>query len=518
MRTKIMRLVAFLTLHSSLVVPALAQAPRIAIEGRVLRLETNEGISGARVTLERDDGQKTTAVTSDDGAFAFTELNSVAYSLTAEAAGYASEPSIRLADGKALKDVVIRLAPAGAASGRIRNEAGEPLAGVQVRLLRSRYLSTGAQTLTSAATAVTDSQGDYRFSSVAPGRYYLQATPADSEPISRLYPGVLDLSMATPIDVRPVFEVGALDFTLGEEPIYRIRGRVIHGQSGEPSSTNAIVLLFARDNPTVSRIAKFNVVDGSFELSGVPRGTYIANASIPRLGIGRAVVDVVDSDIDGVTLGVFPPRTLSARVRIGGTSQAPPSAILENVSIDLMPSLNGLPLVGIPVPRSDLSASDGRFTVENLIPGEYQLHSLTLPAGYYVKEAWLDGVDVLHQPLQFQLHSSGNMEIVLSPGAAQIGGTVLNERSRAVADATVVLVPRAQRNRPDLHQTATTGSDGRFQISSVPPGEYQLFAWQSIEPYAYLDTQFLLPFESESEFIRVSEFSMENVELRALPR
>ena len=87
---------------------------------------------------------------------------------------------------------------------------------------------------------------------------------------------------------------------------------------------------------------------------------------------------------------------------------------------------------------------------------------------------------------------SGLLEVILSVGAAQVGGTIVDQPA------------------------ATAAPDGRFAIPDITPGDYQIFSWRSIQPYAYFDPQFLLTFESQSQVIHLGELSVEHLELKVV--
>jgi hypothetical protein len=56
-------------------------------------------------------------------------------------------------------------------------------------------------------------------------------------------------------------------------------------------------------------------------------------------------------------------------------------------------------------------------------------------------------------------------------------------------------------------------SGGRFTISGVPPGDYKLFAWDEIDRGAYLDPDFLQPYEDFGKAVRVEEGSNVTLQL-----
>jgi hypothetical protein len=83
----------------------------------------------------------------------------------------------------------------------------------------------------------------------------------------------------------------------------------------------------------------------------------------------------------------------------------------------------------------------------------------------------------------------------------------------------VVLIP-TERNRLDqqtYYKTTTTDQSGSFTIKSITPGEYKAYGWESIDTGAYMDPDFVKPFESKAEAVSVREKSRLNVQLTLIP-
>jgi hypothetical protein len=254
---------------------------------------------------------------------------------------------------------------------------------------------------------------------------------------------------------------------------------------------------------------RFDAANGIFEVRDVPRGSYLVRAVLPSGATTHAAVDLYNFDVEDIILVAVPPSAISGRVQIDG----PPALPASGMRIDLRPSINGQQAMGLPPPKSAVVAADGLFVVSNLYPGEYQVSVSMLPSGYYLKEVRYDGANVLNRPLQFG-GGSGLLDVMLSAGSAQVGGTIVDERGNSVAGAAVALIPRFERQRADLFRTTTAAADGRFAIQDITPGDYQIFSWRSIQPYAYFDPQFLLTFESQSQNIHLGELSAEHLELK----
>jgi hypothetical protein len=122
--------------------------------------------------------------TDGQGKFIIKDLEPGTYRLTVAANGYAREEyGQRVAGGQGtpisvkasqiIKDIVVRMTPAGYVTGRIADETGRPAVGAQVQLLRTSYNATGQRTYQSAGQTRVNDRGEYRLFWVTPGRYFL---------------------------------------------------------------------------------------------------------------------------------------------------------------------------------------------------------------------------------------------------------------------------------------------------------------------------------------------------------
>lgn len=64
----------------------------------------------------------------------------------------------------------------------------------------------------------------------------------------------------------------------------------------------------------------------------------------------------------------------------------------------------------------------------------------------------------------------------------------------------MVLVPqeKERRDRAEYYKTTTTDQNGNYTLKGLVPGEYKAYAWEDVEPGAYLDSDFLKPIEEQS--------------------
>jgi hypothetical protein len=58
-----------------------------------------------------------------------------------------------------------------------------------------------------------------------------------------------------------------------------------------------------------------------------------------------------------------------------------------------------------------------------------------------------------------------------------------------------------------LYHTATSDSTGHFMLRNVAPGNYKVFAWQTIPAGAYFNSNFLAKYEARGHAVAVNEKS-----------
>lgn len=496
------------------------------------------------------------ATTDGNGRFAFTNLDAGTYRVSVASNGYARQDfgqrvfpgpgtPINLAAGQTVKDITVSLIPTGTVTGNLRDQAGRPVVGVPVQLLKATYNPLGERTFQTAGSARTDDRGEYRLYWITPGRYYLSAgsppgpirppmalvgigspNEVQSESYAMTYfPGVTDISQAELLDVRPGQEISAIDLVVSRHRLRSIRGRVIDGRTGQPPANPSIGLEYRNltgGGGGFSNAQSYDRTTGGFELRNVIPGSYVVTATVTEnlqntfsaerpvvvsRAAARVPIDVSNADVEGVILVLTPSGEIPGRVTIEGRT----GGELPRTFISLRRPGPGANTAGA---SSNL---DGSFQIQNVTPGEYVVAVAGLPPGHYVKEIRYNQMDALHQPLQFSTSDPGSLTVVLSPNAGEVRGVVVDAKSQPTPGAVTVLVPNQNRDRPELYKSATTDSTGRFTITGVAPGDYKLFAWEAIEQFGYYDQDLLRRVETQGKAIRIAESSKETVEVKAIP-
>lgn len=523
--------------------PAVAPAKNCTIEGLVVKAQTGEPLKRAWVGLRKVEGRPSPASTITDasGRFLLKDIEPGQYRLWAERSGYVPQEygergrnpvgtTLTLESGQHLRDIVFRLLPTSAISGRIYGEDNEHVAGVRVQALRKSYVRDQQQ-LVLAGAAVTNDLGEYRLYGLSPGRYYISAsyTPrptafglagireagAEGGYAPTYYPGTNSPGRAAAIELRAGEDVRGIDLALLLGRTIGIRGQVFDALSGRPGRGATLSLVPAESGVGGVLFRNQTIVEdarGSFEIRAVAPGSYILSANWFDGGKSyatRQILDVGTSDLDGVNLALAPGVDVPGRIRLEGGTQLK----FAGLRVLLQPR-NGSITDG----AGALVQSDGTFVLMNVVDEDYDLFVVGAPENFYLKVARLDGNDVLDSGFSLRRsHAAGTLELALSPAGGHIEGIVLNKQREAFGGALVVLIPEpSQRGQVRLYKMTTTDQYGRFSLPGIPPGDYRLFAWEEIEPGAYQDADFLPPYEKRGETVPVVEASRYSVELKLI--
>ena len=167
-------------------VPPVAAQGGTRIAGKVVSSTSGAPLDRVRVTIaDVTDRTKTASViTGDDGVFVVANLPAGKYSLTAARRGFIESAFMQHANfstaivtgGDADSEhLVFRLTPQAILSGRVFDEAGDPVRKARVSLYRQEQM-TGIGQVRRVSAAVTDDRGSYEFAELAAGNYFLSVT------------------------------------------------------------------------------------------------------------------------------------------------------------------------------------------------------------------------------------------------------------------------------------------------------------------------------------------------------
>ena len=267
-----MRIAGLLLLLAAL---AAAQPDQCSIEGKVVNALTGEPVRKASVTLRPAETNRVGPAQSYAGRHGRrrTVQDERAESRQVPAVGSAQRlrrhrvrraragrpgTAIAVSPGQQLKDVSLRLTPHAVVTGRVMDEDGEPVARVQISLLRFRYFD-GRKQLMAASGETTNDLGEYRVFWLAArqvlrqrrqplrhldgtGRFIaLPFSRPEEDYVPTYYPGTTDAAAAAAIDVQPGAQLRGIDFALSKARTVRVRGRVTLPAETAPGNVNLML-------------------------------------------------------------------------------------------------------------------------------------------------------------------------------------------------------------------------------------------------------------------------------------
>jgi Carboxypeptidase regulatory-like domain len=505
-----------------------------SLRGVVLNT-ANDRLTAARVELTGGPQGPIVTRTDVEGQFAFANIPAGRYHVSVKKEGYvrqeygqknSTSPGtlIVISPGSPVQNLVFRLQPASTIAGAVRNEDGFPIANILIQALRRSYGVRGNRTITLFSSTLTDDLGGYRLYWVDPGDYYVNAsylpqlpTPVNAnEDVPRAayaptyYPGSRDPADAERLHLGSGEASGRIDFRLQRSSAVNVRGTVYSVLSRAPAGAT-VMLMSPEESGSTARYSIKTDEKGSFEMKNVNPGSYVlaAKALAGDGQLGFATIQVADIDYARADVIVGPGVTVNVRL----FGDAPPSTDLRGTQISLLPLETFTPS-----PAAATLQPSGVFVLPGVQPGTYVLNVAGLPGDAYVTAAQSAGRDLLSQFVQVDYENGAPLDIQLAFDGGQIAGSVADATGKVSDGATIVLVPdKARRTRPDQYRVTTSDTEGTFAIRGIPPGEYKLFAWQAVEPNAYLNDDFMLNYENLGMTAQVSPGERKQMQIRVIP-
>ena len=420
--------------------------------------------------------------------------------------------------GPAARTVV----PAASIKGRITDAKGQPLRGVTVAAA-SMAFRDGRLTPVQKHTALTSAEGEYLLPAVPPGSYLIVASPS-SFGTTAYFPGVTTLDAAAQIPIRGSEQVVNIDFVASSPPLFKVTGKVLNPPAGGVPGLSVI----QRDGFAAPLLANAsaNATGGEFELM-LPAGawdifpvspTTRQGARVPAPGVpayvtGRASVDVLDRNVDGVTVRV-------GSADIAGRIVMPAGMPLPTMEIRLVPVL------GTPAPLwhhawTAQVRSEGRFTLPAVPPGNYRLEFFPAVPDAYVSDIRVGQASVFNDGiLRVTAEPFDPVEVVFSSGGGTVQGDaqIAPAAARPVTSGKIVLVPMStQRQNPLLYKQETYLAGRAFRFSNVPPGQYKVFAFENLPGGgAEMNAEFMSKYEPFGESIKVTGAGVVRVSVRMI--
>ena len=216
---------------------------------------------------------------------------------------------------------------------------------------------------------------------------------------------------------------------------------------------------------------------------------------------GQADLSVDGSNIAGVTVALQPGMTVTGKVTFNGTRLVP-NPDLSRVNLILSPvQTAGANRVTMGIPMAQVSA-DGQFRITGVTPGRYRISGVAPVApgsppggGWTLASAILKGRDVLDFPIDIAPNDEINGAVVTFTDSAQeVNGSLQDASGRPAPDYTIVVfsADKSYWTTPTRRSRSTRpGTDGRFTIGNLPPGEYRIAALVDVAPGDINEPSFL---------------------------
>ncbi|HET9131503.1 MAG TPA: hypothetical protein VFO86_11170, partial [Terriglobia bacterium] len=235
-------------------------------------------------------------------------------------------------------------------------------------------------------------------------------------------------------------------------------------------------------------------------IDGVPDGSYdlLMEGGMEGGFRGRGItpIDVRGEDLHDVVISLQPPQEITGRV-----TSADPNRTISYAGLTVR--------LGSRAASVD---SNGMFSIPSILSGFYSVSVDGLSPEAFIADIRYGGASLhelahdLNGP-ELQAGLSGTpLQIVVAYSGGTVEGVVdsLSGGREDATGATVVLVPDTSRRFVQSYYKMTkAGPMGSFSISGVPPGVYQLFAWQSIPTSAWLNPEYMSRWEGRGQVVSV---------------
>jgi hypothetical protein len=373
--------------------------------------------------------------------------------------------------------------------------------------------------------------------------------------------GTTDLRNASTVEVRSgeTFAGADIPMGVGKMKTHHIRGSVILGDTGQPAAAAHVLAIPRQQRPNALIVQGTTNSAGAFDLSGVLPDSYfvVVSAPLPTLArvtggpnpsvdffvgagtsaVGYLPIDVGNIDSDNLRIVTTGGYTLSGHITIEGKSAREAESDMSRMTVGLTrdPDIIEMPgaLMQLPPPPPGTPRPAGLTEIRNqngqvtaggdfkmlVSPGDFRVNVASLPSNTYVKSIRMGGDDLLRSGLHVTRASDNDIQIVIGSDGGNISGSVVDENLVPFLNATIALVPESVdvNQRLDLYRNTTSDSSGNFQILTVAPGNYKLYAWDWAEGGSWQYADFIRTYEASGKNITVQSSSrQEKVQLNVI--
>jgi hypothetical protein len=535
-----MREIALAALLAAGILVAQEPPASISVSGTVISSAGGDPVRKAVVFLRASDDAKISYEAESDanGRFVFQDVDPGAYTIYADREGFMFEsdgatgapaPGLNVERGKSIEDVKIKLIPLGVISGRVLDEDGDPIRGAMVEAMTYSYVG-GKRQLRRTEQMRSNDKGEFRLFGLHPGTFYLHAydwrVGGGGMRIGRrgsaglegygntYYPGTSEVAHAAPIQLSAGAQLRGFDIRMTRQAHYSIRGKLPaplgrqHENEGIPQQ-NYTLRIVSRGE--ASRGFSLRTDNENFEFMEVLPGSYYVIYA-PNNGenglYARQAVEVVNADVEGVTLNLMPLVDVSGSVRVEGTPRRP----AENLHVSLRSDMPTFIAGGT---NSAEVKPDGSFLIPGVPPDVYEVRVNSNPT-IYLKSVRVGDEEAPQRRIDLT-KESGPIAVVLGTDVGEVEGSVKKASGDAAAHVRVTLIAYGSRlGNIDFSRSGFSDDEGKFHLRNIAPGAYKIFAWEDVPVGAPQDPDFRKPFEKQAVDVKMEPNGHATVELTSI--
>ena len=491
-------------------------ATRYVLTGTVVNSATGAGIPYALVQADQS-----AKLADQNGNFRFDNLASSTVTLQAHKPGFFQEneinemhvPSMVTLSAPAT-NLVVRLVAEAIISGHVENPEGEPLGGLPVRL-RYGQVVNGRRTWQQQGNRPTDEDGNFHIANLKPGIYFVEVGPNQrARPLTQqdkfevipalYYPGVREMSAATPLRIQPGQRVN-LEISTKRVPAYRVSG-VITGMTGN----NGGLTLLDQEGESTNVGIRFDPRTGRFEAFPTPAGTYHLQFRSRDPDGTEMYADVpinVNGDVAELRIPLERSMTIPVeyQTEFSKSDNSPAGTGISDGSFrNRRIRAAQLRLVSRKPPYQQFWASSqtagGVEAFRGLEAGTYDVEVEPVGGGYVAAVTW-GGKDLFREPLVLAEGSDPQpIQVKTRDDGASLSGSV--QAGNGPQSAQVLMIDEDQGGVP-LRAIPVSGS-GSFQVNGLAPGSYDILAFDRLDGIEYRNREVLGEYLSHAAHITLS--------------
>jgi hypothetical protein len=521
--------VAILCVLGSFIVACHAQeAPATyPVRGVVLNSFTRRPI--ARVLV---DGQSDAVLTDNDGRFEINLTASMA-NIAVRRPGYNPTGATfahPVKVGPNTPELTFYLTPEANITVHVTLSGGDAADGIRFMAYRKRIFG-GRGMWMAQGNYTTDSDGNLRMMNLeAPASYILCSTPTEDSMTAAgsgkttygyppvCYPGVTDLSTASPLTVSPGQQLEA-EITIARQPFYPVSILVPNRPQGQPAG----ISISDQTWRGIGFPARFNAQQGLAEVN-LPNGRYYAESRSNNgktSAYGRIDFQVTGGPVVGLSMALHPLSPIAVEIHKDLTSandRAHTGIVVGSAMAGANPGIN-ISLIPVDSLTANMgghnlqhpagSTDDSYFEMADVLPGRYWVQTNAFQG--YVSSISSGGADLAREPLAVGPGgAAAPIEISLSDNGGRIDAAINpsslgNSASSADEGVSSIVFGYAIPQFPSTAQIAMAAAQTTYHLmfGNLAPGTYRVVAFDKPQEIDMDDPQAMARINSQSQTVTV---------------